>query len=106
MVGRPLVYLNELTPGYARTVSEGLEHVGFFKLMRPGATVFLKPNFTYPEYRPGVVTSFECVKAVTECLLARHYRVIIGEADSGGYNPFPMDAVFESMGLNKLAAQT
>jgi uncharacterized protein (DUF362 family) len=106
MPARPLVYLNELTTGYPDNVSRGLEHVGFFRTVASGSAVFLKPNLTYPEYRPGVMTSFDCVKAVTECLVNRGYKVIIGEADSGGYNPFPMDAVFEQVGLNKLAADT
>ncbi len=106
MTSKPQVFLSDLAPGYPVLVEAGLVHVGFFAAIRPGATVFLKPNFTYPEYRPGVMTSFECVKATTECLVQRGYKVIIGEADSGGYNPFSMDAVFEQMGMNKLAQET
>ena len=106
MTSKPIVYLNELTAGYAENVSRGLEHVGFFGSVARGGTVFLKPNLTFPEYRPGVMTSLECVRAVTECLIGRGYKVIIGESDSGGYNPFPMEAVFEQVGLNKLAAET
>ena len=52
------------------------------------------------------MTSFDCIKATTECLIERGYKVIIGEAESGGYNPFSMDAVFEQMGMNELARQT
>jgi len=106
MTSKPQVFLSELDPGYPALVEAGLLHVGFFAAIRPGATVFLKPNFTYPTYRPGVMTSFECVKATVECLRQRGYQVIIGEAESGGYNPFSMDAVFEQMGMNKLAQET
>lgn len=106
MVSQPLIYLNDLTAGYAPNVAAGLEQVGFFRSVERGSTVFLKPNLTFPEYRPGVMTSLECVRAVTECLLQRGYQVIIGEADSGGYNRFPMETVFEQVGLNKLAAAT
>jgi uncharacterized protein (DUF362 family) len=106
MVAKPLVYLSDLSSGYADPVARGLEQVGFFHAVPTGGTVFLKPNLTYPQYRPGVMTSYECIKAVTECLVHHGYRVIIGESDSGGYKPFPMDAVFEQMGLNQLAAQT
>jgi uncharacterized protein (DUF362 family) len=42
---------------------------------------------------------------VTEVLTTRGYRVVIGEADSGGYNRFPMEAVFENTGLNAMAAE-
>ena len=106
MVSKPKVFLSKLADGYAGPVSTGLISVGFFETVRPGATVFLKPNFTFPTYRPGVMTSFECIKATTECLIQRGYKVIIGEAQSGGYNPFSMDAVFEEMGMNELARQT
>ncbi len=106
MTAKPKVFLSKLTDGYAAPVADGLTDVGFFDTVRPGATVFLKPNFTFPTYQPGVMTSFECLKATTECLLARGYKVIIGEAESGGYNPFSMDAVFEQMGMKELARQT
>lgn len=106
MIDKPKVFISPLDDDYARPIEMGLLDVGFFETVRPGATVFLKPNFTFPIYRPGVMTSFACIKAVTECLVQRGYKVIIGEAESGGYNPFSMDAVFEQMGMNELARQT
>jgi uncharacterized protein (DUF362 family) len=106
MTGQPKVFLTGLVDGYAAPIEAGLMDVGFFETVRPGATVFLKPNFTFPVYRPGVMTSFDCIKAATECLIQRGYKVIIGEGESGGYNPFSMDAVFEQMGMNELARQT
>jgi len=99
----PRVYLQRLASNYPLLVREGLELVGFFDNVAPGSTVFLKPNLTFPTYRPGVMTSFECLKAITELLRGRGYQVIIGEADSGGYNRFSMDEVFSKMGINELA---
>lgn len=99
------VHVSGLEPGYAARVAEGLEWVGFFAEVPPGGRVFLKPNLTFPEYKPGVTTSFECIEAVTRLLIARGYRVIIGEADSGGYNRFSMDAVFAATGVDRLAAE-
>jgi uncharacterized protein (DUF362 family) len=95
-----------LAPGYETTVAAGLEEVRFFERVPRGATVFLKLNLTFPVYRPGVMTSFECVKAVTSLLANRGYSVIIGEADSGGYNRFSIDEVFKGMGIDKLARET
>lgn len=106
MSPQPIVSISSLSAGYAACVAANLEGTGFFKTVERGSTVFLKPNLTFPEYRPGVMTSPECVRAVTECLIQRGYKVIIGESDSGGYNPFPMEAVFEQVGLNRLAADT
>jgi uncharacterized protein (DUF362 family) len=52
------------------------------------------------------MTSVNCIRAVTECLRARGFQVIIGEADGGGYNRFSMDAVFEGLGVHQLCAET
>ncbi len=97
------MFLGDLSDGYARAISAGLEQVGFFSAFPPGARVFLKPNLTFPVYRQGVMTSLECLASVAECLVVRGYRVIIGEADSGGYNRFSMDDVFQGMGIPELA---
>jgi uncharacterized protein (DUF362 family) len=97
------VYLGGLEAGYAVRVEEGLTWAGFFDEVPAGGTVFLKPNLTFPQYRPGVTTSLECIEAVTRLLVARGYHLIIGEADSGGYNRFSMDAVFAATGVDRLA---
>ena len=100
----PIVAIESLTDStYPAAVEAALTQVGFFADVPAGARVFLKPNLTFPEFRPGVMTSLECLRAVTECLVARGYRVVIGEADSGGYNRFSMDEVFKGMGIYELA---
>jgi len=107
MTKNPIVVLNHLEGlAYGPVIEETLEQVGFFKTVPAGARVFLKPNLTFPEFRPGVMTSLDCLRAVTVCLIARGYKVIIGEADSGGYNRFSIDEVFKGMGIDKLAAET
>jgi len=99
----PIVHLASLEDGHAPAVEKGLEEVGFFREIPRGGRILLKPNLTFPEYRPGVMTSMACLTSVAECLVARGYRVIIGEADSGGYNRFSMDDVFRGMGIPELA---
>ncbi len=102
----PCVHLERLAGNYPEVVRSGLEAVGFFDNVPPGSRVFLKPNLTFPTYRPGVMTSFECLTAVTELLTGRGFNVIIGEADSGGYNRFSIDEVFRKMGITELARRT
>ena len=99
----PKVHLDSLAGGYPAAVQAGLQRVGFYARVAPGGRVFLKPNLTFPEYRRGVMTSIDCLTAVAECLVTRGYQVIIGEADSGGYNRFSMDEVFRGMGIDTLA---
>ena len=102
----PVVSLHELAADYSQPVAAGLLEVGFFEQVPTGTPVLLKPNLTFPEYRPGVMTSYACVEAVTKLLISRGYPVTIGEADSGGYNRFSMDEVFRGIGLDKLAKET
>ena len=106
MAAAPIVSLQDLGAGYQKTIEDGLREVGFFDHVPTGAPVFLKPNLTFPVYRPGVMTSYECLKVVTTLLIGKGYPVIIGEADSGGYNRFSIDEVFKGMGIDKLAAET
>lgn len=103
MLKAPIVHLARLESGYASALEKGLEETGFFRDIAPGGRVFLKPNLTFPEYRRGVMTSIECLTAVVECLAGRGYQVILGEADSGGYNRFSMDEVFRGMRIRELA---
>ncbi|MFM8359211.1 MAG: DUF362 domain-containing protein, partial [Verrucomicrobiota bacterium] len=106
MTAQPIVHLEALNPAaYGAGVERCLEGVGFFRDVPSGARVFLKPNLTFPEFRPGVMTSLECLRAVAGCLVGRGYRVVIGEADSGGYNRFSMDEVFRGMGIHELARE-
>lgn len=61
---RPIVSLHRLAGDYRAPVVAGLEAAGFFRDVPAGGRVLLKPNLTFPVYRPGVMTSFECLKAV------------------------------------------
>lgn len=106
MNSRPTVEVFDLSEGYAPAVRDGLERTRFFENVPKGSLVFLKPNLTFPQFKPGVMTSFACLNAVVRCLTERDYRVVIGEADGGGYNRFPMDQVFEKMGILQLAEET
>jgi uncharacterized protein (DUF362 family) len=101
----PRVFIDDLGVDYLDPVRRGLEHVEFFTRFPAPSRVFLKPNLTYPIYRPGVMTSIECLSAVVRLLVDRGYRVTIGEADSGGYNRFSMDEVFDATGIRTLATE-
>jgi uncharacterized protein (DUF362 family) len=103
---KPVIEVFDLAEGHVPAVTMGLERTGFFRDVPAGGTVFLKPNLTFPVFKPGVMTSYACLEAVVRCLRARGYQVIIGEADGGGYNRFAMDQVFENMGISQLARET
>jgi len=89
--------------GYQEAIRNGFEWLAVGSLLRPGDHVCIKPNLTFPSFRPGVMTNPECLEALIIALRDYTDRITIVEADSGGYNPFRIDDVFEKIGLNALA---
>ncbi|MFB3778493.1 MAG: DUF362 domain-containing protein [Bryobacteraceae bacterium] len=101
----PRVFLTDLGPGYREAVAGGLAFLGSAATLRPGLRVTVKPNLTFPMYRPGVMTSISAIQALLEHLSDAGCRVTVCEADSGGYNRFSMDEVFQATGLVELAGR-
>jgi len=88
---------------YYDLIKQGLDWIKFGELISKDARIFIKPNLTFPTYRPGVMTNPRAVEAAI--LAIREYTpyIIIGDADSGGYNRFSMDDVYRETGLWKFA---
>ena len=101
----PDVILTDLADGYQAAISNGLERLGSAATLRPGDRVTVKPNLTYPVYRPGVMTRLEAIEALVKHLKEAGCQVTVCESDSGGYNRFSMDDVFRATGLVDLAAR-
>ncbi|HWR28383.1 MAG TPA: DUF362 domain-containing protein [Negativicutes bacterium] len=66
--------------------------------------VFIKPNLTYPDYKPGVTTRVEFVEALVAALrrINQDTRIIIGEGE-GGYHSFSMTQAMKTMGFGDIA---
>ncbi len=96
------IHIQRLGDGYLDAVRAGFESLGLGRRVRPGDPVFIKPNLTFPVYRRGVMTSPACIEALVVALKDYTDRIIVGEADSGGYNRFSMDAVLEKTGITAL----
>lgn len=88
---------------YLELIQKGLEFIGFGNLVSKDSRVFIKPNLTFPNYRPGVMTSPQAVEAAILAILQYTPHIVIGDADSGGYNPFSMDEVYRETGLEQFA---
>ena len=93
MTAHPRIYLDRLGVDYLPVIQAGLEWINLRSKLKWGDTIFVKPNLTYPTFRRGVMTNPECVEAVVVALKDYTNRIIVGEADSGGYNPFNIDEV-------------
>lgn len=102
MTTQPRIYLDHLGVDYLPVIQAGMEWIDIRSKVKWGDTVFVKPNLTYPTFRRGVMTNPECVEAVVVALKDYTNRIIVGEADSGGYNPFNIDDVFIQTGIKQL----
>ena len=98
----PKVFITRLSDDYLAPISEGLAFINIGDMIKPGDTVFIKPNLTFPYYREGVMTRPECVERLIIALKDYSVNIIVGEADSGGYNRFSMDEVFVRTGLKSV----
>jgi uncharacterized protein (DUF362 family) len=100
------VFLDRIsTAGYLKIIQRGLDYIGFGGLVSPDAKVFVKPNLTFPTYRPGVMTSLPAVEAAIQAIREYTTHIYVGDADGGGYNRFSMDQVYRETGLWALAQQ-
>lgn len=98
----PRVFLQHLTSGYDAVLAEGFHWIDLKSKLKAGDTVFIKPNLTFPVFRQGVMTNPACVEAIVRRLKDYTDRIIVGEADSGGYNRFDINAVLEKTGIRAL----
>ena len=98
-------YLRELeNNNYLSLIQRGLEWIQFESLLpSSGARVFIKPNLTFPTYRPGVMTSPEAIEAAILAIREYTPNIILGDADSGGYNCFSMSEVYKETGIADFA---
>lgn len=96
------VFIESLTSGYADVIQRGLEWTGVAATLRHSDRVYIKPNLTFPNFRKGVMTNPEAIENLIICLKNYTGNITICEADSGGYNRFSMDDVFQKVGIADL----
>jgi len=82
------------------------QKIGLDADTRSARAILIKPNLTYPTYKPGVTTSMEFVREVVGALkeLNDQVKIYIGEGE-GGYHSFSMDEAFKTMGYCDLARE-
>lgn len=97
------LYIADLTDGYPRAIESAFEYAGITANLRRSDRVAIKPNLTFPVFRPGVMTNPEAIAATLDHLKQYTNHITICESDSGGYNRFSMDDVFRATGIADLA---
>jgi uncharacterized protein (DUF362 family) len=93
-------FIGDLRKGrYLDIIHDGLVYIGFNQAVSRESSIFIKPNLTFPIYRPGVMTSLEAIEATIISIKDYTPHIYIGDSDSGGYNRFSMGDVFQKIGL-------
>lgn len=97
-------YVGKTTDNLALDVRTAMEAVKWTDQISQGDTVFVKPNFTFYEHRPGVTTSPNVLRELLHVLTSRAGKVIVGESD-GGNHSFTADQAFKGHGMPEMCAE-
>ncbi len=103
MFMQPRAYITKHDRDYTDCIRDGLAWIQANELIKPSSKIFIKPNLTYPTYRPGVMTSPQAVEAAILALREITPYIYVGDSDSGGYNRFSMDQVYAETGIVEFA---
>ena len=104
MVHEYLAYISK-NEDIEQNLQNGLDFIKYGNSIKRDSTVFIKPNFTFPDYRKGITTSPGLIKVLCEILKDRAGRVIVGESD-GGNRSFTADQAFKGHNLLAICRET
>lgn len=88
-----------------QNINDGLKYINWDKIVANNSTVFIKPNFTYPFYKPGITTSPIILRELLGLIKDRVDRVIVGESD-GGNHSFTADQAFKGHNMYDICKET
>jgi len=92
------IYDNNLN----KLISQAFDWIEWEKIIKPHDKIFIKPNLTYPFYKPGVTTSPAMIEALVSTLSTRCSNITIGESD-GGSHAWKAEEAFEGHDLFNIA---
>lgn len=85
-------------------VRMSLEQTGLLDRVTSTTRVSIKPNFTYPYYKPGVTTSPEVIRETVKILREITSHIAIVETD-GGYHAWKAVEAFKGHGIYELGKE-
>ncbi|MFA4851406.1 MAG: DUF362 domain-containing protein [Bacteroidales bacterium] len=95
------VFIEKIDKSFILQLEKALAWIELTSQVKHGSVVFLKPNLTYPRFKPGVTTTPQLLTALIEVLKDHGCQIIVGESD-GGYNSYEVKDVFRDYGLYEL----
>jgi uncharacterized protein (DUF362 family) len=96
------VYVGRLEGDLERLLRQALSWIRWEEVIPSGARIFIKPNFTFPFFKPGVTTSPIVIEALVRILRERTNRIVIGESD-GGAHSWKAEEAFHAQDLPRIA---
>jgi len=91
-------WIGHTDTGIENAVRQGLEFINWHDIVQKNARVFIKPNLTYPRFKPGGTTSPAFMDAVIGILKERTPHITVGESDGGNFS-YPAEVPFEGHDL-------
>lgn len=98
MKKEPKVYLDWLKNDPQTKLAAAFSFVGIDREIKAGDQVLLKPNLTYPKFKPGVTTSPVVLESAIRLLKDLGAKIIVGESD-GGYDSYEVRDAYHDYGL-------
>jgi uncharacterized protein (DUF362 family) len=92
------VFIDYIEGEYERKIIAALNWLEAVDNLKSGTKVFIKPNLTYPKFKPGVTTTPQLLKALIKVLSDLGCQITVGESD-GGYNSHEVRDVYHDFGL-------
>lgn len=100
-----LACVSEIGDSLEDNLLQALESVRWREYVKPRSTVFVKPNFTFPYYNPGVTTNPELLRSLLGILRSRTDSVILGESD-GGNRSWKAETAFRDHHMHEICKET
>ena len=99
------VHLGDATVNCRDELLRAFDELGLSERLSRVSKVFVKPNLTFPHYRPGVTTSPKFLREVLMIAGEQGAEVFVGESN-GGYGSFRAEEAFRGHGLTDLCRET
>jgi len=95
------VYISSINNDFQKQILAAFEWIGWKRIIKKDSRVFIKPNFTFPFYKPGITTSPRMIEAILSVLSQRTSNISIGETDGCG-GAWKVEDAFEGHDLPEI----
>lgn len=99
------IYVGTTGSNCRENLEAAFSKIGLSNALARASRVFVKPNFTYPHYSPGITTSPKFLEDVLGLMSESGPEVFVGESN-GGYGSFLAEEAFVGHRLREICKKT